>query len=455
MLSCILVGVLFFSDLGKTGNPTQSDGDNFGCPDCNVILIVVDTLRADHLGCYGYERNTSPNIDRIAGDAIVFENAISQSAWTTPAHASMFTGLLPSGHGLIYYGNTGKLGGRLPTLAGILGENGYVTVGFSGGAFIGKNFGLDSGFDVYESRGRDFKENIETSIQWVRENKGNKFFLFLHGYDVHGPYTPPAGYNIFREYNGTINTSSCFIGERTKPENKEYAEFMVAQYDGEIRYVDHLLGGFFKFLEDENLFDSTIVIVTSDHGEEFFEHGGCNHIHSVYEELIKVPLIIRTPNVGIRRIRTQVPASTGILPTVLDLIDVPNDLGDENNLMRFFREDNFSFKRIISETGRNIHVNSTTNKREFLRSIRTDKWKLIWRQETVYVGTLEFNKTGFELYDLENDPEELRNVVGDYPDVFQKLRGGVFSAGSNDVYNEKADLDEETLEQLRALGYLV
>ncbi|MFH1787963.1 MAG: sulfatase-like hydrolase/transferase, partial [Candidatus Altiarchaeota archaeon] len=366
---------------------------------------------------------------------------VAQSSWTTPSHASMMTGLTPAEHGLIYYENPGKLGDDIPTLAGIMRDAGYATAGFYGGAFLNPKFGLDRGFDVYQRGGKSFKENINLSITWIKENSGRKFFLFLHGFDVHRPYNLSSEENIFYDYNGTYDVSSFCLDEGNWPETDDEEEYVISQYDTGVRHADDLLGGFIRFLEDEGLMEDTVVIITADHGKLFFEHEWCGHVSQVYEEALHVPLIVRTPGSASKRIAGQVPASISILPTVMGLAGIDAEVNKANSLQSFLESGHPAFEYIVSETGRGSPGNET----RFKRSIRTEKWKLVYfRKENI---------TSYFLFDLENDPREKEDKSGEYPQVFNEMK----------KLNEriklghapsKAELDEETIEQLKALGYL-
>ncbi|RMF19365.1 MAG: hypothetical protein D6760_13135, partial [Deltaproteobacteria bacterium] len=165
----------------ETGTPVV-------CERCNVVLVSVDTLRADHVGAYGYERPTTPHLDRFAAASVVFERAVSQSAWTRPAHASMFTGLYPVEHGIVSVHPPRRLGSKVPTLAAVLSRAGYRTAAFVGGGNLSAEFGFDSGFEVYRSPGRRFSETVPEAIAWIERDAGRPFFLFVHGLDVHRPY---------------------------------------------------------------------------------------------------------------------------------------------------------------------------------------------------------------------------------------------------------------------------
>jgi arylsulfatase A-like enzyme len=419
----------------------------------NFILISVDTLRADHLSCYGYGRKTSPNIDRLAAESILFENAISQSAWTLPAHVSMMTGLYGAEHGLLFYDKGGEkdkqsygtMNDSLPTLAGILKTHGYRTASFNDGGWVDPIFGLNKGFDTYKPEGRYFRANVRKSIKWIRQHKKGRFFLFLHGYDVHQPYNAAPKFNVFHGYSGPQDKNKLIAQHQLIQDitSNEY-EFILAQYDACIRRADSALGKLFEFLQTEGLENRTVIILTSDHGEMLLErHGLWGHIYPLYEEILHVPLIVKIPGRRGTSVRTQVPASVSILPTVLDIagIDDPNARSDYN-LMRLFREKDFGFDRILSETGLKTDL-------RLCRSIRTETWKLV-------VHTSGDNREPqSELFHLETDPLEQRDRAPDNPsqvhtlfNMFENFRQTFRGK------NPEAFLDEKTLERIKSLGYV-
>ena len=268
--------------------------DPLSCPECNVILISIDTLRADHLGTYGYERKTSPRIDGFARNALVFENAISQSSWTTPAHASMFTGLLPSEHGLTVFPQPGKLDPSKPTLASTLKDHGYATAAFVAGDFMRKAFGLNAGFAGYKPMGNSFEKTLPAARKWLGEHGDKPFFLFVHGSDPHRPYKHKE-LNTFHQPAQDYDIDN-FCKHESRVREGDELEYVIAQYDAGIVYTDELIGKFLQYLDKQKLFRNSIVIITSDHGEELFDHGGCDHKHSVYRELTRVPLIVHLPS---------------------------------------------------------------------------------------------------------------------------------------------------------------
>lgn len=430
---------------------------NFCCksketPRFNFILISIDTLRADHLQSYGYLRKTSPNIDRIAQNSIVFNQAISQSSWTLPAHVSMMTGLFSGEHGLLYYDDEGLedkkrfgiMDRKLPTLANILKKHGYETVSFNGGAWIDSRFGLGKGFKIYEWGGRYFADNVPKSIEWIKANKKSNFFLFLHAYDCHHPFNAEKRFNIFDEYSGDRETKELIAQFQSIDEihSPEY-QYIVSQYDAGIRRADYYLGQLFDFLEVENLMDKTVLVITSDHGEMLLErHGRWGHIYPLYEELIHVPLIIKIPGRTGSRVQKQVPASVSILPTILDIAGIKDkNSREEFNLMRIFREKDFSFDYILSETGRKMNA-------RLCRSLRSEDWKLTYYSQ-------EKQESQLELFNMRTDKLEQDNMVKDNPntvrDMLNKFNAFGFKRKSK---NSERILDEKTLQKIKSLGYL-
>lgn len=449
-LLCITAIIILFFIHPRLKSLIKKERLNYKCPECNVILISIDTLRADHLHCYGYEREASPNIDKLARGAIVFENAISQSAWTLPSHASMLTGLLPSEHGLVYYTGeglkkndmVGRLDSSLTTLPQILKKYGYSTISYNASGWVSKVFGLDAGFDVYKWGGRYFEDTVKKTIQWLQRNKNKKFFFFLQALDVHVPYDAPEEFNIFYDYKGSFDRSQIKPSESITDLSSPEYKYIVSQYDAGIRRADFYLGQLFDYLDKEKLFESTIVIVTSDHGEGLKDpHDVWGHIYPLYEEIIRVPLIVKTPRFKEDWIRTQVPASTSILPTIIDILDIEEkSINMDNSLMNFFSRKGFSFDFVISETGR-------LKGKRICKTIRTDNWKLIHYKKR--------DVSRFELFDMVNDRKEQKNVLPEYPDVFQKLMDRLLAVEKAGLHKtEYQIIDEKTIEQLKSLGYI-
>lgn len=314
----------------------------------NILLVSIDSLRADHLGCYGYGRDTTPEIDRLAREGTVFQNHVSTTSWTLPAHISLFTGQEISVHGVSTDGFS--LHPDLPTLAEILKEAGYRTAAFCSSPYMNPAFGCARGFDLYyniDAERYDFVDTVlpseeerdrvhqditspriaELASDWLAENAAKPFFLFLHFWDVHYDYTPPPPYDqLFNPgYAGDIDGSDYIHNDRVNPGmDPRDREQIIALYDGEIAYTDHHLGMVLDKLKELELFDRTLIVVTADHGDEFFEHGNKGHRLTLYEEVIRVPLVIRLPEGGNGTKTVEAPSGIiDITPTILDRLGIP------------------------------------------------------------------------------------------------------------------------------------
>ena len=300
------------------------------CERCNVILISFDTVRADHLGTYGYARPTSPNVDDLAKDSIVFERAISQAPWTLPAHGSMLSGLYPRRLGVVRYPASRVLPVDNPVLPEVFAAAGYATAGFTGGGFVSSHYGFDRGFDIYPSAGRRFEHNLDQTIDWLRSNKDRPFFLFFHGYDAHRPYYSKAADK--KEMGLAPGASSeqgrfCLRDDRARPDDQRLDEIL-RYYDASIHHGDRAIGVLLRTIKQLKLMDDTVILLTSDHGEEFFEHGNCDHVRFLYEESVRVPYMIWVPGFskGGRRVDGLIPASISVARTLLDLVGIQHSM---------------------------------------------------------------------------------------------------------------------------------
>jgi arylsulfatase A-like enzyme len=320
----------------------------------HIVFIAVDTLRADHLSSYGYGRRTSPQTDSLGRDGIVFKQAISQAPWTLPSFASIFTSLYPSQHktGLNYMGmgkriyNPRAYGIYLDethtTLPELLNKHGYFTGGLSENPWLNSHFGLAQGYSEYYNhylKTDPDKVTTEAAIRWIKTHHDTPFFLFIHNFAPHLSYQPPKGFEgMFASYPSDAVTAfeELYRGfdpsYRKLPERKEFVDslteqmknYMIAQYDGEIAYADSLVGRIIQTLKELNIYDETLVVFTSDHGEELFEHGKLGHGYSLYDEVVHIPLIIKLPSQKHKGkvIRQQV-RSIDIMPTMLDYLGIP------------------------------------------------------------------------------------------------------------------------------------
>jgi arylsulfatase A-like enzyme len=445
----------------------------------SVILISIDTLRTDHLGCYGYQRPTSPNIDRFAAESVLFEQCVNTGGGTLPVHMSMLTSLSPTVHG-VFPNNGRALAKGHTTLAEALREGGYSTGAFVDGGYVSGRFGFTQGFDVYFDRNfkgvtgkieshfdsGGFAELMPRALKWMRQNRDRPFFLFLHTYDTHSavdrlPYESPPpflGQFVAADYSGSFDgcradrcASELLVWHnqaRSRGElepgglfTEEEMEFMVSLYDGAISYVDDQIGLLLSTLEEIGLGQRTLVILTSDHGEEFLEHGYLLH-HQNYEEVARVPLIVRFPDrrhAG-RRVVDLV-STLDVLPSVLDVTG-QSPLGQAmgSSLLTLLSDDS------PQPIQRPVYI---AGGREKLRT---------WDSSLVVSGNVPA-----ELYLLVDDPTEQINRIADQPELAARLFDQLTEIRHREIASRDRlavpsapleRLTREELENLRALGYL-
>jgi arylsulfatase A-like enzyme len=436
----------------------------------NVILISIDSLRADHLSCYGYDQPTSPQIDRLAIEGARFRTAVSSTSWTLPSHAAMFTSLRDSAHGLVDNGL--RLGEVHHTLAETLQASGYQTAGFYGGPYLHPTFGLDQGFEVYVNcmteLGEELSEDwirlqartelgashaditgprLKEHVQYWRGGMDDRpYFLFLHMWDVHYDYIPPQEYvEMFDpDYTGSLSGHRFGANEDIHPQmDPRDLQHLVALYDGEIRFTDDILRDILEGLRQQGLLDNTLVVVTADHGEEFFEHGGKGHQRTLFDEVLLVPLIFHWPGVIARSqtIEDQV-GIVDIMPTILGLLGIEaKGPMQGRDLTPLLRGESLPQAAVLTEL--------LVGRKEF-RALRTRSGKIISEARRNYA-----------YFDLDRDAQERQPQQGgeDFQQAFQDLRRYVEEAGSlNQTFGgqsvEPRSIDPEMFELLQSLGYL-
>jgi len=396
-----------------------------------VILISIDTLRAEHLGCYGYERAVTPHIDQLARKGVTFDNAATTAPLTLPAHASILTGRGPLAHGVVdnflSYLSDGE-----ETLAEMLRARGFATAGFVGSFVLDSRWGVAQGFDVYfdgfdantgdfatpEANERPGNEVLAPALEWIRAQEGKPFFAFIHLFDPHTPYAPP------------------------EPYRDRYGTDLVARYDGEVAFVDSLLGELVSELKTQGLYEKTVLVLVGDHGESLGDHQESTHGFFVYDATIRVPLLIKAP--GARRgVRARAQVRTiDILPTVLDLLGLTKpEAVDGVSLRPLLRDPNASL-------GLTAYFESQYARLHFgwaaLRGLRSERYKFIQAPRQ-------------ELYDLEEDPGETRNLAAERPEVVSDFVAEMRRLEAERARAETRDEpppDPETVARLRALGYV-
>jgi arylsulfatase A-like enzyme len=467
----------------------------------NVVLVSIDTLRADRLGCYGYdERPTSPVIDGLAEEGVLFENYIASAPWTTPSHLSLLTSLYPSSHGVmtsfsemwdgLEFGEQSyhKLPDSRVTLAEALAEEGFATAAFTGGGPMDPAIGFEQGFGVYDTS--MFKlddENVGEMMSWIDDHAGEQFFLFWHHYEVHAPY-------LHTEFVGDVATDkyAAQIAERTREmagkqfrgvwpgeaallRSKQRAvlrkydafnrDVCEALYTGNVLSADRWLGRVVDGLRRRGLYNKTLLVVTSDHGEEFGDHHRSlwynHHGHSMYEEMIHVPLIVKLPNGYAAGTRVSTICETiDVMPTILDVLDV----APRKNEMQ-----GRSLAPLWSKVGghgedRVAYTESTVARSE-KKSVRTLRYKYIVNidKETVAVIGRKRLPNGplvAELYDMTLDRFERRNLLR----ASATARNLALAAGFERLLRLHLDaqqgevatttLGAQAIERLKSLGYI-
>jgi len=411
-----------------------------GCsqPPPAVVLISVDTLRPDHLGCYGYSRETSPSIDSLRRDAVLFARASAHSPSTLPSHASLFSSLLPQQHGASA-ASAIPLPEEVLTLAEHLREaGGYRTAAFTGAGQMNSVFGLDQGFEIYREPVPALAMAVEEALDWIDSLGGEPFFVFLHTYEVHHPYEPSpddlAGFapRYTGELPSTISVDLLReINAHEAEIGAEDLDYIVSAYDAEIVAMDRSIGQLIEAMRSRGLYENSLIVLTSDHGEEFSEHGTVGwHSHTLYEELLRVPLILKLPGGDLAGTTVETSARLiDVAPTIVEAVGLasPPEFGGSALL-----GDRPS--RSSPVVARIDHGSLE------VESLRVEHWK--W-----FAG---------RLYDLRTDPNEQRDLAAAKPELAARLEARLqqLVAEGPSMTAVAVDPDEETLEQLRALGYL-
>ena len=392
----------------------------------NVILISIDTCRADRLGTYGHAGNTSPNVDALAREAIVVENAVSTVPLTLPAHCSMLTGVIPPSHGVrdnINY----RLHESHTTLAERLRAYGYQSTAIIGAFVLDSQTGIDQGFDSFDDRlvagaasagdrpERRAEEVSQLAIRWLAGAPQEPFFLFLHYYDPHDPYDPPEPFA---------------------------SQFRDDLYAGEIAYTDAAIGHVLEKLRALGLYQSSLIVITSDHGESLGEHGESTHGYFVYRSTTRVPLIIRPPGGMLGRRIERKASLIDVVPTILSQCGLP--LPDELQGRDLFSDTTGMTSDILSRYAYSESLLATKYDCAPLFSLENDTWRYIHTSVP-------------ELYRLADDPDELVNVIDQHPDPARSMRNRLVSllAGEYTRKNAESELemDAQSLARLQALGY--
>lgn len=498
-----------FPHLAPSVRPRISLSDDPKAP--NVVLIVMDTQRADRLGVYRYDRSVSPEINRFAQDALVFENAVSAGVWTLPSHASVFTGLLPSQHGATKA--HAWLDSRFETLAEILDENGYETLAVSNNTWISQATNATQGFEqvvrpaeIHHARGNSLSILVDRVLypaglvgpllgiltyedggakytnQWIerwlqRRNPDRPFFLFVNYVEPHHPLRPHGEArrelvdqeDLEESFRNPLDEWLVYSFADTSVYSADDLELMNDLYDAETRTLDHYIGDLLSILASRIGVDDTLIILTSDHGEELGDHGLQGHEISVYNSLAHVPLIVRFPRLFSPG-RVSAPVHLiDLFPTILEvtgsvtkgdlprlglsLVDAARAAVAEERSSPTVSERPLITERMAPTAHRMVPIPGyEVDYRPYLgvvRSVRVGDWK--------YIASTSAPP---ELYNLRNDPNERQNLVDRHPEIAQELAQAlettlaVTEPYSSEAAEEPVPMDGKTRAQLRALGYL-
>jgi len=394
----------------------------------HVLLISIDTCRADHLSCYGYNNRITPNIDALAKQGTRFENVISPIPLTLPAHSSMLTGLIPPGHN-VHDNFNYHLDESNITLAEILKENGFNTGAIVSAFILDSQFGINQGFDTYNDKIEDAIENVSGfnerrgdeatrfAIDWLDEHKEDeKFFLFLHYYDPHTDYNPPEPFA---------------------------SRFILEPYAGEIAFTDHCVGQVIDKLKELGLYESTLIIVTGDHGEMLGEHEETDHAYFIYQSAIKVPLIVKSPGKPKNNTVKEVVGIIDVLPTVCGQLNIESPANIQGiDLSQCLKGGKYSTK------DRHMYCESMTPTKyngASLLGILNNRYK--------YIQT-----TRCELYNIAQDPREANNLFEKESQrariMRDKLSVTLEESASKDFSFGKTVLDSKTRQRLESIGYV-
>jgi len=442
----LFLGLLFVA-APKTTHDLTSDGTpDYACKDCNVILITLTNLSYDHLSQNGYSRPTSPNLDALSKESIVFDNAFSHSSWTLPESISLYTSLYPFQHKVMNRYSGSALAEDIPIFLDVLNDNGYSTAAFTGGFDYNPVFGLTNRFSEYEecAEGSEQVDDygkltcaVPRALDWIKNNLDKKFFVHAQGYDTHCPFSRAKGSLYDKDYKGTVDYSKClWTFDKTEPQvidGKTYypvyspttegkasvllgeddIHHLVALYDETIALSDEAIGSFLDEIKNMGLWDNTIIIFTSEHGDMFGKNGrfmrGGPLRGTFYDDVLHIPLLIKHPKITPARLDGLV-EHIDIAPTLLDFLSLPKPSSFQGEsltplIMRNKEVRDYVFAGSEYKPGEgNLYFADNTR----VEAIRGKQFKLIKE----IITTSDPPAETLEFYDIINDREELHNLAG-------------------------------------------
>ncbi len=454
----------------------------------NILLITIDTLRADHLGCYGNASIHTPTIDSLATGGIMFQRAISQVPLTLPSHTSILTSTYPPIHGVRDNARY-SFGSSIPTLAEVLKGSGYLTSAFISAFVLDSRFGLDVGFDAYDDNiqnqayfyffsasppfalagclkllglsppykpERKADKTTRAVIEWIENNRESRFFMWVHYFDPHGPLNPPVPYDTLylepdadpHKFRDNIENLISLLGQFDSRElSDEEIEGIKSLYKGEVTFTDHYIGNLMKSIRELGIGDRTMVVLTSDHGQSLSEHHYIGHSMELYQEIMHIPLIMNYPGLFQQGLVVEEPVqSIDIMPTILSSLEIEIPASCRgSNLIRLLgpstweRDD--SNRWAYLET---LHARPTRNK---LIGLSSGDYK--------YIRALDGDRE--ELYHMETDPKEMDNLASVDTQRSELMRNQLLSLleeWQNESSSIEIPMDHQTMEAMKALGYI-
>ncbi|PYQ10620.1 MAG: hypothetical protein DMH00_10565 [Acidobacteria bacterium] len=464
------VAVVFAGGRDRAASPVVSEKNH---PVHRIFFLSIDTLRADAISALRPAAPATPQLDSLAADSVVFTRAYSPAPWTLPTFSTLMTGVTPLVHGVRKFED--RIPTVLPTLAERMREAGYTTAAFGDQLFLHPQHGISRGFQTYELSPRDdyggslgtrilgwafparFRRALDTTqitdltVGWLRRHAHDDFFLWLHYFKPHGPYEPlppyrpkgepPPGMGFRFSADNEIRTGALVIPVAQRP-------WVRKLYEGELRYVDDSVGRVLAELKHLGIYDDTLIVFVSDHGEEFWEHDGRAHGHTFYDELLRVPLFVKLPGQGLRVHRNELVCTGSVYPTFLDLAGIPRqaDATSYASLLPLLGGPGGPFEESPVLSATPLYYE--------------DRESVVFG-EMKYIRSLVTNRE--QLYDLKDDPRELHNLTGTPTERLVQARAILAAATkSSEALRERYgirgpssfELDPQTLEQLRSLGYV-
>jgi len=411
-----------------------------------VVVISIDTLRRDHVSLYGYPRRTTPGLERLAEDAVVFDDAVSTSSWTLPAHASLFTSQYPSVHGAVNM-DVG-LSPSWPSLPQLFQGEGFVTQAFVTHTYLARDYGFAEGFDRHRYLEQSRAEEVtDRAIEFLSAFGDQDFFLFVHYYDPHWHYDPPPPFDTMfdAKYEGEASGIWWDFKEQ-RADSIDAADYrhILALYDGEIRYTDEHVERLLQEMKRLGNYGDSLIVVTSDHGEEFLEHGSWEHQKTLYDEQLRVPLVIKYPGnvAGGTTVEDQV-SLIDVAPTILSALSLPAPGGLSG---RDLRDGSATRREVWSETE---HTLDGSQKYSLRLGARGRKAIFTRRAEALEI----------DLFQLKDDPGELTPMSDEearraFASQLEAFLDDAVEAREGVGASPAVELDEDQLERLRALGYV-